>query len=396
MTFLHKNSRKIVSDTVSKKKAERIPWTLDFGACKGIQWNLMEKFKEYSGINESLAKYFDYDIWMALDLDRIHNDATEYLPELFKKKISKTNLLGGIPLSKAEDFNYLEYYSKDKLPPEGFFDGFGIYYYPWKGNVGYYSFLSPLENISDKKIIKNYPVPVLKGEDYILFKRDVEYIRSNDKICSAYSGSFYEWSYYLRGREKIYYDYYDNPGLIELIIEKVAAFVEELSMKNINAGVDVLCFYDDLGSQNGLQISPEIFRKFYKPFYKNLWQKIKSNHKDKYIFLHSCGNIAEIIPDLIECGLDILHPIQPETMDIYDIVEKYKNDLVFWGTLSNQKTFPVGSKRDIFQEVKDRVSNIASQAGLILGSSNTLGKDVPVENIRYFAEACKKYCEQDL
>ncbi|MHB8278437.1 MAG: hypothetical protein ACYDIA_12395, partial [Candidatus Humimicrobiaceae bacterium] len=244
MTFFHKNSRRIISDIIRKKKTSRIPWTLDFGACKGIQWNLMEKFKEFSGIKGSLANYFDYDIWMALDPDRIHNDTTVYLPEFFKKNISKISLLGGMPLSKHGDFNYLQYYGAHMLPQNGFFDGFGLYYYPWKGNEEYYSFLSPLENINDVEIIKNYPVPVLKEEDYIFFEKDVEYIKSNDKVCSAYSGSFYEWSYYLRGREKIYYDYYDNPEIIKLIIEKVALFVEELSTKNINAGVDILCFYD--------------------------------------------------------------------------------------------------------------------------------------------------------
>ncbi|MHB1376071.1 MAG: uroporphyrinogen decarboxylase family protein [Candidatus Humimicrobiaceae bacterium] len=393
MAFLHKNSREVIFSIINKKKAARIPWTLDFGSCKGIQWNLMERFKSSLNISQSLPKYFDYDIWMTLDPDRIHNDSTEYLPEFFKKIISKTSLIGGMPISKHEDFNYSQYYGSRILPEDGFFDGFGLYNYPWKGNEEYYSFLSPLENINDIKAIKEYPLPVLKKEHYKFFKNDIEFIKSNNKICSDYSGSFYEWSYYLRGREKIYYDYYDNPEIIKLIIEKVAFFVEDLSMKNINAGVDILCFYDDLGSQNGLQISPEIFRKFYKPYYKNLWQKIKSDYNDKYIFLHSCGNIAEIIPDLIECGLDILHPIQPETMNIYDIVREYKDDLVFWGTMSNQKTFPSGSREDIIKEVKDRVSNIGSQSGLILGSSNTLGKDVPIENINYFVEECRINCE---
>lgn len=393
MVFLHKHSRKIFFDIISKRKTERIPWSLDFGACKGIQWNLMEKFKNSLGIKESLAKYFDYDIWITLDPDRVHNDSVEHLSESFKKNIAKTNLIGGMPLSKHENFDYLKYYGSRLLPRDGFFDCFGLYYYPWKGNEEYHAFLSPLENINDIKIVKNYPMPILKQENFKYFKNDVSYIKSNHKICAAYSGSFYEWSYYLRGRERIYYDYYDDPKLIKLIIEKVAFFVEQLSMKNISADVDVLCFYDDLGFQNGLQINPEIFRKFYKPYYKKLWQKIKSNFNDKYIFLHSCGNIAEIIPDFIECGLDILHPIQPETMNIYDIVKKYKDALVFWGTMSNQKTFPYGSKKDIFNEVKDRVLNIGNQSGFILGSSNTLGRDVSIDNIKYFTKACKIYCE---
>jgi uroporphyrinogen decarboxylase len=391
MVFIHNNSRKIISNIITKQKTGRIPWTLDFGACKGIQWNLMEKFKKSAEIKESLPKYFDYDIWMALDPDRIYNDSSEYLPESFKVKISKSSLLGCIPLSRCEDFNYVKCYNS--LPSEGFFDAFGLYYYPWKGNEEYYSFLSPFENINEIKKIKKYPLPILKEEDYSFFKKDIEFVKSRDKICSSYSGSFYELSYYLRGREKIYYDYYDNPTVVSLIIEKVSFFVEELVMKNADAGVDILCFYDDLGSQNGLQISPKIFRKFYKPYYKNLWQKIKSNYKDKYIFLHACGNISEIIPDLIECGLDILHPVQPETMNIYEIVQEYKNNLVFWGTMSNQKTFPKGRKTDIFKEVEDRVLNIENNAHMILSPSNTLGKDVPIENINYFVEACIQFCE---
>ncbi|MHB1276366.1 MAG: hypothetical protein ACYC0D_10795 [Candidatus Humimicrobiaceae bacterium] len=154
MQFMHKNSREVISSLVNRRKASRIPWTLDFGACKGIQWSLMEKYKNLLNIRESLTKYFDYDIWMTLDPDRIHNDATEYLPEFFKKSISKTSLLGGMPLSKHEDFDYRQYYDSS-LPEDGFFDGFGLYNYPWKGNEEYYSFLSPLENINDKKIIKD-------------------------------------------------------------------------------------------------------------------------------------------------------------------------------------------------------------------------------------------------
>ena len=90
--------------------------------------------------------------------------------------------------------------------------------------------------------------------------------------------------------------------------------------------------------------------------------------------------------------MDILHPIQPETMDVHSITKKYSKDLVFWGTMSNQHTFPKGTKKDIFDEVKDRVQQIGKNSRLILSSSNTLGRDVSVENINYFRDACRKYC----
>ncbi len=234
-------------------------------------------------------------------------------------------------------------------------------------------------------------MPLIDKRDFLIFKKDCEHIVGVNKICAADSGSLYEWSYYLRGREQIYFDFYDNQKIADTIIFKVAEFVDYLTFKNIEAGADILCFYDDLGSQKGLQISPAIFKRFYKPHYKKIWQKIKSEFPNKLIFLHSCGDISEIIPDLIECGLDILHPIQLETMDVYKMNEIYGRGLIFWGTISNQKTFPFGGRNDIFSEVKERINLIGKENSLIISPSNIIGKDVPIKNIMYFIEACKKF-----
>ena len=153
-----------------------------------------------------------------------------------------------------------------------------------------------------------------------------------------------------------------------------------------------MCFYDDLGDQRGLQINPDLFRKFYKPYYHKIWSEIKDRKKDVYIFLHSCGNISELIPDFIECGLDVLHPLQPETVDVYALEREYSNDIVFWGTMSNQHTLTRGTREDIFNEVKDRVEKIGSTGRLVLSPSNILSSDVPLQNIVCFHEACDRYC----
>jgi uroporphyrinogen decarboxylase len=385
-------SRSLITKLIENRECERIPWTFDFGACRGIQTSLLDSYKKATKIKTSLARCFNYDIWIALDPDRIHHDRLKHVDSAIKMKIPLSTLQGCIPLSKNKDYEYACHYSE--LPKDGFFDAFGLYYHPWPDNPEYYHFLSPLEKTEDTKLIKRYPVPVLEKRDTEYFKRDAQYIKSMNKMCAAYSGSLYEWSYYLRGRERIYFDYYDNPDVVDIIVKKIAGFVEYLTLKNLECGVDILCFYDDLGYQNALQINPDIFRKYYKPYYKKIWKIIKQKHSDRYIFLHACGNVSEIIPDLIECGLDILHPLQPETMDIYKLTRTYSKDLLFWGTMSNQRTLTKGTKEDIYHEVKDRVRNIASVCRLILGSSNTLGKDVPVENINYFRDACEKYCDK--
>ena len=351
---------------------------------------MLEKYKKVRGFDCSLARYFDYDIWIVLDPDRIHHEDMPHIREETKRRIPLHALHGGIPLNKPQDYDHSKLY--EELPEGGFFDGFGLYYYPWPGNPDYYNFLSPLEHIQDKKVIEDYPVPLLNQEDIDCLKNDVSYIKSSQKMCASYSGSLYEWSYYLRGRERIYFDFYDRPDLVELIVEKIAGFVELLAATNLKCGVDILCFYDDLGAQTSLQFDPEMFRRFYKPFYKKIWSSIKEKNSNAYVFLHACGNISEIIPDLIECGLDILHPLQPETMDVYALSSRYAKDLVFWGTMSNQYTLTRGSKDDIVREVRERIEKIGSTGRLILGSSNTLGRDVPVQNIDYFREACMEYC----
>ncbi len=89
-----------------KKEKERIPWTLDFGACKGMLWPVMLDFKKEYNINSFLPEYFDYDIMISLDPDRIYNDKLDYISEDFKKKkISQKSLIGIIPLSMHEDYD---------------------------------------------------------------------------------------------------------------------------------------------------------------------------------------------------------------------------------------------------------------------------------------------------
>jgi len=387
---VEKNSRALIKSILLHNPSDRTPWTFDFGSCKGLQPFLLEKYKRARGFECSLARYFDYDIWIAMDPDRIHNDSYEHIDNVIRKKIPLSVLHGGIPLSKNEEYDYSQHYQVK--PDGGFFDSFGLYYFAWPDNPDYFRFFSPLEHETNYENIVEYPVPLLKPLYIDYFRRDVEYIKSHEKMCAAYSGSLYEWSYYIRGRERIYYDYYDDPSIVELIIEKIAAFVQELAQKNLDCGVDILCFYDDLGDQRGLQINPQTFRKFYKPFYKKIWNKIKSSAKDAYIFLHACGNISELIPDFIECGLDVLHPLQPETMDIYRLGKEYSKDLVFWGTMSNQYTLTRGKREDIFSEVRERVEKIGSTGRLILSPSNTLGSKVPLKNIDCFYEACERYC----
>jgi uroporphyrinogen decarboxylase len=383
-------ARETARELFEHKRHAHTPWTFDLGSCKGIQSSLLEAYRAETGIESSLAEYFDYDIWIPLDPDRVRHDALPHVDETVKMKIRPSTLQGCVPLSMREGYDYRRHY--DFLPEGGYFDGLGLYYYPWPDNPDYYRMLSPLEKTNDANAIKGYPEPVFHETDVESFTKDVRYIRSRGKMSAAMSGSLYEWSYYLRGRERMYYDYHDDPGTVRLLVEKAARCTELLTERNLQCGVDLLCFYDDLGDQRGLQIDPSLFREYYKPHYKNIWQRIKEAKPTRYIFLHACGNVTEIIPDLIECGLDVIHPIQPEAMDVHALARRYSGQLVFWGTVGNQHTLTRGGGGEIEKEVRDRVVNVSRYVGLVLSPSNILGREVPVENVDSFRKACVTHC----
>ncbi len=153
-------------------------------------------------------------------------------------------------------------------------------------------------------------------------------------------------------------------------------------------GVDVVCDGDDVGMQKSMMISPQMWRKFLKPYYRELIHLV--HKRGAYFLFHSDGWIEPIIPDLIEIGVDILNPIQPECMDPAKIHEKYGDKLCFDGTISVQRTLPFGTVQDVINEVKERIRTIG-YTGLILGPSHSIQPEVPVENIIALYRAAKKY-----
>lgn len=374
------NSRERIFKTLKEKElADRIPWTFDIGAILGINPNVRLKYKDFMNIETPLSKFFDYDVNIVFD------------PEI--GKIDKQKFTGcdvGSLVFKSNGIKKEDYFNIEKLPKEGYLGPWGIYHCPWKIDSTYEKFYSPLENISDLKAIERYPSPTIDPKSIEEAKKEVKKIKAKNKISVCYSGIVYERARDLREQKRFFMDLYDNPKIVYTLIDKLINWSIKLTTTLEEIGVDILMYGDDYGTQNSLQISPEHFRKFIKPAWKKIWGSVKK--KNTIIFLHSCGNIKPIIGDLIEVGLDVLHPIQPETMNVYEIYKMYHKDLAFWGTISSQRTIPMGSSEDIDKEIKERVQKLGRKGGFVVSPSNIIGPDVPFENITAFWSACKKYC----
>ena len=376
------NSRERIFLTLKRKKlADKIPWTFNLGAIQGINPGLLQRYKQYMNISKPLSEYFNYDIATVLDPD--------------VKEVSNAQFSGvavGVVNFISNGINKEDYFDLEKIPVEGFLDQWGIYHHLWPIDPTFEVSYPPLDNIFDIKVIEEYPSPTIDSKSLEEAKIDVDKIKSKQKVSVFYSGSIYEWSKYLRGTERLMLDLYEYPEIVRAIVEKFHNFTLKLATSLQEIGVDILCFCDDFGTQNGLQISPAHWREFIKPAWKNIWTKVREKNKETIIFLHSCGKIDEIITDLIEIGLDVLHPIQPEAMNVYELSKKYQDSLAFWGTVSSQKTIPFGSTIDIDREIRERIEKLGSKGAFVVSPSNIMGPEVPLENINAFCEACKKYC----
>ncbi len=204
--------------------------------------------------------------------------------------------------------------------------------------------------------------------------------------------TLFERCWLLRGYENTLTDFYCREKEINYLLDGITDFHIGMAEKVINTTVaDGVYTGDDFGTQRGMMMSPETWRKFFKKRYKKIWEIYKKNNLS--VFHHSCGNILAILPDLIEIGLDVLTPVQPEAMDVSMLSEKFGKYLTFFGGISTQKTLPFGSPADVRNEVIDRIEVLGRNCGYIISPSHEVTSDCTPENFLALLDTFKDYKE---
>ena len=199
----------------------------------------------------------------------------------------------------------------------------------------------------------------------------------------------------LRGIERFMMDLVLDKPFAEALLNKLVDLHVELYGRYLAAVgeyIDVIVVSDDLGGEHAPLISPEIYREMVKPAQKRLWQFIKSRTK-AYLFMHTCGSVYRLIPDLIELGVDTLNPIQvaAKDMDTKRLKKEFGDRLAFWGGVDTQKVLPYGSPQDVEEEVKKRIADLAPGGGYILTAVHNIQAGVNPENICTMYDAAREY-----
>lgn len=264
----------------------------------------------------------------------------------------------------------------------------------WKGD--YIVNQHPMENIIASAEVETYPFPDIDS-DYRWKELPAEIERmkiTGYPAIQRYECGTFEQLWELRGMENILMDFLTEPEYLRPLLEKVSDLKAIIAANYARAGVDIVWTGDDLGSESAMLMDPEIWRKFLKPCSEKIVKAAKAENPDVLVAFHSDGHMEPVIPDLIEIGVDILHPLQPECMDVAAIFKKYGKDLSFWGTIGCQRTLAYGSREDVHAEVQSRLDHITGPGGLLLAPSHFIYPPTPWGNILALIEAVEKNPEK--
>jgi uroporphyrinogen decarboxylase len=156
------------------------------------------------------------------------------------------------------------------------------------------------------------------------------------------------------------------------------------------SGADILYFLDDIGMQNSIIMSAEMYREWVKPRFKSLIDEAKKINPDILVAYHSCGFIIPFVEDLIEAGVDVLESVQSECMDFAELHGKYGERLSFWGTIGTQSTMPFGTPEEVKKHVRRNRGVAGKKGGLLCAPTHVLEPEVPWENVMAYVEACRE------
>jgi uroporphyrinogen decarboxylase len=235
--------------------------------------------------------------------------------------------------------------------------------------------------------MKLYKFPPIKEAS---LRKDYEDLCSSqdDTFKFATIGfSMFERAWTLRGMENFLVDMITEPEFADELLDEILAYNLKIIDIALEYGIDGFHFGDDWGQQKGLIMGPGYWKRFIKPRMAKMYERVKS--KGKIVSQHSCGDISEIFPDLIDIGLDVYQTFQPEIYDIEKVKKEYGNHLTFWGGISTQRLLPFATPDEVKQRTKEIMKIMGRNGGYIAAPTHSVPGDIPPENIIALIEAFK-------
>lgn len=243
--------------------------------------------------------------------------------------------------------------------------------------------------ISSWQDFESYVWPKPEDVDYSNFEKISKYLPDSMGVIGQY-GDIFTMVWEFMGFETFAMMLYDDIELIEALFEKIGTIIFNLFENMITFDcVKAIWYSDDIAYDNGPMVSPVIIRKYLFPWMKKIGD-LADKHSLPYLY-HSDGKLWDFIDDIIACGVNALHPIEPKAMDIVEVKEKVKGKLCVIGNIDLSYTLTRGTPKETEGEVKEKIRKLAPGGGYCLGSGNSIPEYVRIENFVAMIEAAKRY-----
>jgi uroporphyrinogen decarboxylase len=378
-------SKERMLKTLRHEEPDRVPFDLNGTLVSGIHHIAYNRLREYLGLEERETELFD----RVQGLARVHDDVLERL------EVDTRGVLTGSPFGWELKLEETPEY-------EQFTDVWGVTWRRPKPHGLYYDMVAhPLKGATLEDA-RRFAWPNPRDENRLKGIREEASLLSQTESLVVLGTvgmtvgllQTFQW---LLGYEDSFYSLAAEPELTHYIVQRLAELdIEfwEWAIPYLGEDIKVVLYADDFGMQTGPVFSYQTFERFFKPWYAKIFQVIKKQKSDLFIFFHSCGSSRYIIPDLIESGVDIFNPVQytSSDMDPAKLKRDFGEDLTFWGGgIDTQKVLPKGSVGQVRDEVRRRIDDFAPGGGFVFNTVHNIQADVPPENIMAMWEALHEY-----
>lgn len=374
------NNRERVLTTLARREPDRVP--IDLGGVRNTTVHVdgYRRLRAHLGLppvepriidRMMQVAYVDEDVLRALDVD------------------TRTLQLGGPDVSRAADSvvdgveTWLDEWGVTRIKPAGA---------AWFDMQG-----SPLAGQISAADVARYPLPDPDDAGrYRGLRERAEALRETDyAVVLGLPNICVHVSQYLRGFEDWYMDAAADPDLFAALLDAVVevnAAVASRALDLVGDLVDVVATSDDLGTQNGLMVSPPFFRKVIKPRLARYFDAVKARTRAP-VYFHTCGSVYDIIGDLAEIGVDALNPIQVQAakMEPARLKRDFGNVISFWGAIDTQRVLPFGTPDEVAAEVRTRIRELGAGGGYVVAAVHNIQSEVPPQNIARMLTAGREF-----
>jgi uroporphyrinogen decarboxylase len=286
-----------------------------------------------------------------------------------------------------------ERYFNTPIHPDARIDIWGVVHEPGTAAAKHMTHMRhPMQTFQTLEEFQAYPWPEFEKSDWSFATREVNALHARGLAAQVWMEcTIWEAAWYLRGMEELMMDMMGEEDQAVFLLDKITDLACFRARKFAEAGADIIALGDDIGMQNSIMMSRDFYAAWLKPRLQKVIQAAKAVKRDVIIQYHSCGYVVDLIPELIDAGIDVLNPVQPESMNVMRLFDEFGADLAFNGSLGTQTLMPYGSPQEVRDTVKRNLDFFGERGGLFCCPTHMLEPEVPWENIEAYVDACREY-----